>query len=408
MKTKRISSYEKNYAHCPHHTSFTFRFYITSSSARLVEHSPFDANGSRCAKSLRIEWKNLCDGGWDGTNHLSTVEIFDTSTNSWSTGASLPEEFSDGTASVVNGKIYAILGDVWVFDTSNNTWSAGPSIPTASSFLTSSIVNGKIYTMGGYWNSDSVLSVVQVFDPSTNTWSSCPPMPTARAELTSSVVNGKIYVIGGYAGTPISTVEVFDPGTNMWSECPSMPTARTQLTSSVLNGKIYAIAGFDSAGTNRERPIVEIFDPLANSWSEGPPILTSCFDPTSSVLNGKIYLIGGWGDDSGLSSVEVFDTDGNSVVQETQNVELASILLDNHPNPASSSTSIEFVLPTALPVSLDIFNALGMKMENLLDQVEAAGEHFVPVDLKSLPDGMYYYRIQAGDMVETARLSIEH
>ena len=41
---------------------------------------------------------------------LSSVEIYDPSTESWSSGVALPSEVNHGTAITVNGKIYLIGG----------------------------------------------------------------------------------------------------------------------------------------------------------------------------------------------------------------------------------------------------------------------------------------------------------
>ena len=45
-----------------------------------------------------------------GGQGLSSVEIFDTSTESWSLGVALPSEVNHGTAIISNGKIYSIGG----------------------------------------------------------------------------------------------------------------------------------------------------------------------------------------------------------------------------------------------------------------------------------------------------------
>jgi aminopeptidase N len=74
-------------------------------------------------------------------------------------------------------------------------------------------------------------------------------------------------------------------------------------------------------------------------------------------------------------------------------------LLQNYPNPFSSSTTIRFDLPVASRVSLDVYNTLGEVVRSIrLDGIYDAGRYtieFSPVgeDGRRLASGVYYYRL---------------
>ena len=155
-----------------------------------------------------------------------------------------------------------ILNTMEVFNPSTNTWSTPKTTGnfTPRTALTSAVVNGKIYVMGGLSaivNSELTpswaLNRLEIFDPSTNSWSS--PITKgeciARKGMTSAVLNGKIYVLGGMVGGIIlNTMEVFDPATNSWNT-PSLVgacTPRTGPTCAVVNGTIFAMGGRNIAG----------------------------------------------------------------------------------------------------------------------------------------------------------------
>ena len=70
-------------------------------------------------------------------------------------------------------------------------------------------------------------------------------------------------------------------------------------------------------------------------------------------------------------------------------------LYNNFPNPFNPSTSIRFSIPTPGMVKIDIFNALGRKVETLIDKRLTAGVHEVTFTAKSLSSGIYYFRITA-------------
>jgi len=137
--------------------------------------------------------------------------------NTWSTMAPMLTARSDLAAAAVNGKIYAIgganssginLSTVEVYDPSTNAWSAVASMPTARRLLAAGAVNGKIYAIGGDNSPAFNLSTVEVYDTSSNTWSAVEPMPTGRGELAAADANGLIYAIGGSSG---GTVEQYSP-----------------------------------------------------------------------------------------------------------------------------------------------------------------------------------------------------
>ena len=80
-------------------------------------------------------------------------------------------------------------------------------------------------------------------------------------------------------------------------------------------------------------------------------------------------------------------------------------LSQNYPNPFNPSTTLQFGLPEASQVRLEIFNMLGQKVATILDnELKQAGFHSVQFDARSLSSGMYIYRIQAGDFVQTNRM----
>lgn len=79
-------------------------------------------------------------------------------------------------------------------------------------------------------------------------------------------------------------------------------------------------------------------------------------------------------------------------------------LLQNYPNPFNPSTKIRFVLPKSDHVTLKVFNLLGQEIETLVDAVHIAGEYEVEWNAKGLASGVYIYRLQAGEFVETKKL----
>lgn len=78
--------------------------------------------------------------------------------------------------------------------------------------------------------------------------------------------------------------------------------------------------------------------------------------------------------------------------------------LKNYPNPFNPSTTIEFDLPEATQVRIDIFNSVGQKVETLLNKEMQAGNHKVEWNASEMASGTYYYRIQANGIQDGKRM----
>lgn len=76
----------------------------------------------------------------------------------------------------------------------------------------------------------------------------------------------------------------------------------------------------------------------------------------------------------------------------------------NYPNPFNPRTTIRYQLPSASQVELTVFNLLGQKVTTLVSEKQKAGNYKVQWNASSFPSGVYFYRIQAGDFVQTKRM----
>ena len=76
-------------------------------------------------------------------------------------------------------------------------------------------------------------------------------------------------------------------------------------------------------------------------------------------------------------------------------------LLGNYPNPFNPTTTIQFDLPEAAEVTIEIVDMLGRKAMTIPSQVYQAGaRHLVNIDASSLASGIYVYRVSARGTVQ--------
>lgn len=93
-----------------------------------------------------------------------------------------------------------------------------------------------------------------------------------------------------------------------------------------------------------------------------------------------------------------------TAVEETKDRPSTFALGQNYPNPFNPSSTIRYSLPQQTAVSLTIYNALGQFVATLVNTTQDAGFHEIRFNAGDLPSGLYFYRLRAGDLVQTRRL----
>ena len=79
-------------------------------------------------------------------------------------------------------------------------------------------------------------------------------------------------------------------------------------------------------------------------------------------------------------------------------------LSQSYPNPFNPSTTIEFNLPKSEFTTLKVYNILGKEVTTIVSKKLNQGNHTYTFDGKHLASGVYYYRLEAGDFVQTRKM----
>lgn len=94
-----------------------------------------------------------------------------------------------------------------------------------------------------------------------------------------------------------------------------------------------------------------------------------------------------------------------SGVKSRSQLPLNFSVMQNVPNPFSSSTEISFTMPQAQNVTFKVYDVLG-KQVSLRTISAVKGKNTITVDREGMNAGMYFYSIQAGSQVITKRMSV--
>ena len=79
-------------------------------------------------------------------------------------------------------------------------------------------------------------------------------------------------------------------------------------------------------------------------------------------------------------------------------------LSQNYPNPFNPTTSIDFSIQKPGLVSLKVYNILGQEVATLLNKEMKSGTYTYSFDASNLSSGVYFYKITAGDFVQTKKM----
>jgi len=175
-----------------------------------------------------------------------------------------------------------------VYDTFTDTWNKKASMKHARGCLTLNWIfdpyGEQLYAMGGL-DGKSILAYNERYDIETDSWSTKKPMITPRFYHMSAQDGNYIYVFGGIvaSGSDLvvsSSVERYNTESDVWESVGSMPvfdqnTYGVALGSCVVvYGKAYIIGGVRKIGSKgaidafNDRILVFDFDTLTWSWSE--------------------------------------------------------------------------------------------------------------------------------------------
>ncbi|MER5915860.1 carboxypeptidase regulatory-like domain-containing protein [Streptomyces sp. NPDC001982] len=205
-----------------------------------------------------INDKIYAAGGWGASGSPDgKLEIYDIATNTWSTGAGMPQPRAGAGSAVLDGKLYSVGGcftigcgstDVSVYDPDTDTWSMAAAYPEPVAWESCGAIADKLYCSGG--EAQHVTSKhAYVYDPATNAWSPVADQPTDAWGATYASANGMLLIRGGSVnnGTAVTNqVWAYEPNENTWT---ALPNANASVYRGGGSLGFYAIGGLTSAGT---------------------------------------------------------------------------------------------------------------------------------------------------------------
>ena len=95
---------------------------------------------------------------------------------------------------------------------------------------------------------------------------------------------------------------------------------------------------------------------------------------------------------------------GVTSVEPSVNNPFDFLLSQNYPNPFNPSTKITWRTPVGGWQTLKVYDVFGNEIAVLVDEYKNSGAYETVFNASNFPSGVYFYRLHAGDFIETKKM----
>ena len=226
----------------------------------------------------------------------------------------VPNRGTCAMATLQNGKVLIVGGEInnnalsstEIYNPTTDTFTATSSMSTARSVPTATLLNnGKVLIAGG-WSAASPygISSAELYDPASGTFTPTGSMTTGGDAGTATLLSsGKVLIVGLYGSYSGAPAELYDPASGTFSESatpPVYPLSANVSTTLLPNGLVFITGGLLMTGTAMANSPnqTEFYDTATNSFYAGPLMSQKREWMTMTQLqNGNVLIIGGTSQD---------------------------------------------------------------------------------------------------------------
>jgi hypothetical protein len=134
---------------------------------------------------------------------------------------------------------------------------------------------------------------------------------------------------------------------------------------------------------------------------DAPDISFTSVDSTAYLYfmqNMDNHTAGGWGLRRDLVRIPI------KFIKEWNDPNPSALNLKSFPNPFNSSTTISWQSGISGHTTLEIYDIMGRKLKNMIDEFRLMGSYNMVLDGMDLPSGTYYCKLQVGQNSSTVKI----
>jgi hypothetical protein len=225
--------------------------------------------------------------------------------------------------------------------------------------------------------------------------------------------NGNVFVTGNSSGD-FATVKYDAAGTEMWVRRYNGPGAgadwATAIAVDAFGNSYVSGSSYGNSTTKYDFATLSYDGSGAVRWTERYNGPANDYDTPYSIAvhsSGNVYVSGSsGGTGTGLDYTTVKYAPATTSVAPRAHEPRSLFALRSDPNPFTPATSIRFTIPGTHRehVRLSVFDVRGQEVALLVNEALAPGSYERELNGSTLAAGVYWSRLQVGDLSETRKM----
>ena len=184
-----------------------------------------------------------------------------------------------------------------------------------------------------------------------------------------------------------------DKSSGIWKQCTDIFGNNIVFGSATIGESIFL--GVRNQGIYRSTD-------AGSTWVLADSFSVANFDITGLATDGINVYVGTGAE--GLWHIPISALDVTSVKNDGKNIPSRIILSQNYPDPFNPTTHITYTLSKVSNVTLTVYDILGQQVATLISGKQEPGIHSVDWNALNVASGIYFYRIVAGNFVQTKKM----
>jgi len=104
-----------------------------------------------------------------------------------------------------------------------------------------------------------------------------------------------------------------------------------------------------------------------------------------------------------VEEIEQLYGESSAIHSEMETIPKDFALSQNYPNPFNPQTTIQYQLPVADNVKLEVYDLTGRLVQTIVDEYKQAGNYTIIWDARNVSSGIYLYRLQTKEFISTKK-----